>query len=381
MMFWRVVWKLLRASRARLAVALLAVVSGAAVCSALINLSLDAERKLTREFRALGANVIISPPHAALATGPETPLLDESVMDRLAALRTPEVVAAAPYLYVVARQPAGETGPSVIVAGTWLDEVRRMSAWWKLDGQWVERRSDLARCLVGRNAARQLGLTPGSPLELRSLGRSIVLTVAGVVSTGGTEDHQVFVNLAVAQQLARSPGRIALVQLSITGTPAAIEAYANRLAARLPGFEVRPLRQLAEAEGQLLGRIRLLIVSTVALILALTTLCVLATMAALAMERRRDVGLMKALGGSMSRVLRLFLAEAGSLGIAGGVIGYGFGVLLSQWMGRRVFGVAISARPEVLPVIVCLMLGVALVGAWPLRLLSRTRPAAILRDE
>ena len=256
-----------------------------------------------------------------------------------------------------------------------------MSAWWKLDGQWVERRSDLARCLVGRNAARQLGLTPGSPLELRSLGRSVVLTVAGVVSTGGTEDHQVFVNLAVAQQLARSPGRIALVQLSITGTPAAIEAYANRLAARLPGFEVRPLRQLAEAEGQLLGRIRLLIVSTVALILALTTLCVLATMAALAMERRRDVGLMKALGGSMSRVLRLFLAEAGSLGIGGGVIGYGFGVLLSQWMGRRVFGVAISARPEVLPVIVCLMLGVALVGAWPLRLLSGTRPAAILRDE
>lgn len=380
-MYWRVVWKLLRASRGRLAVALLAVVSGSAVCSALLNLSLDAERKLTREFRALGGNVIVEPPRPASVTSAEAPLVDEGVMDRLAALRTPEVVAAAPYLYVVARAPAGEAGASVIAVGTWLDEARRMSSWWKLDGQWVERRSDLARCLVGRNAARQLGLAPGSPLELRSAGASLVLTVAGVVSAGGTDDHQVFVNLPVAQQLAQSPGRIALVQVSVAGTPAAIEAFSKRLAAQLPGLEVRPVRQLAEAEGQLLGRIRLLIVSTVALILALTTLCVLATMAALAMERRRDVGLMKALGGSMSRVLRLFLAEAGSLGLGGGVIGYGLGVLLSQWMGRRVFGVAIAARPEVLPVIVFLMLGVTLVGAWPLELLSRTRPAAILRDE
>jgi putative ABC transport system permease protein len=104
-------------------------------------------------------------------------------------------------------------------------------------------------------------------------------------------------------------------------------------------------------------------------------------MAALAMERRRDVGLMKALGGSMSRVVRLFLAEAGSLGVLGGVIGYGIGILLSQWIGRRVFAVAISPRIEVLPLTVALMVGVALAGALPLRLLGRLRPAAILRGE
>ena len=43
-MFWRLLWKILRASRGRLAVALIAVVAGAAVCSALVNLHLDAER-------------------------------------------------------------------------------------------------------------------------------------------------------------------------------------------------------------------------------------------------------------------------------------------------------------------------------------------------
>jgi putative ABC transport system permease protein len=381
MMFWRILWKLLGASRGRLAVALLALASGAAVCSALLNLQLDAERKLTREFRALGANVVVSPPRAAGAAEAEPALLDQSVMDPVAATRTARVIAAAPYLYIVAAAPAASGEQSVIVAGTWLDEVRRMASWWKVDGQWVETRGDVARCLVGRNAARLLGITAGSRLELRSAGRSAALTVAGVATAGDAEDNQVFVNLPVAQHLAGLPGRVGLVQLSVTGSPIEIEAFAGRLAVALPGLEVRPIRQIAEAEGHLLGRIRLLILSTVVLILALTALCVLATMAALAMERRHDVGLMKALGGSMSRIVRLFLAEAGSLGVLGGGIGYAVGVLLSRWIGRSAFGVALSPRVELLPLIVALTVAVALAGALPLRLLGRVRPAAILRDE
>jgi putative ABC transport system permease protein len=149
----------------------------------------------------------------------------------------------------------------------------------------------------------------------------------------------------------------------------------------LPGFNVRPIRQLAEAEGQLLARIRLLILATVMVILALTALCVLATMAALAMEHRRDVGLMKALGGPMARVVRVFLTEVGLLAIAGGGLGWAAGMGLSEWMGRSIFGASISPRLEVLPLTVALMLAVALAGALPLRLLSHVRPAAILRRE
>ncbi len=382
-MFWRMLWKLFCASRGRLGVALVALVSGAAMCSALINLHLDAERKLTREFRALGANLIVSPPRTA---NPGTfddapPLMDASVLEQVAAVRSAQVVAAAPYLYVVARSPAGNAEQRVIVAGTWLDEARRMAPWWRVEGQRVATRDDAQHCLVGRNAARQLQVVPGSPLELRYADQSVLLTVAGIATAGGAEDSQVFVNLPVAQQLADLTGRIGLVQLSVAGLPDQIERFATRLARALPGYDVRPVRQLAEAEGQLLVRIRLLIFSTVLVILALTTLCVLATMAALAMERRSDVGLMKALGGPMSRVVGLFLTEAGSLGALGGLIGYGAGILLSQWIGHRVFGVAISPRGEVLPLTVALMVGVALAGALPLRLLGRVRPAVILRGE
>src|ERR1700722_6105432 len=66
-MFCRLLWRLLRGSQGRLAVALIALISGAAIVSALLNLDLDIERKLTQEFRSLGANLVISSGRSAQA--------------------------------------------------------------------------------------------------------------------------------------------------------------------------------------------------------------------------------------------------------------------------------------------------------------------------
>ncbi|HSZ18307.1 MAG TPA: FtsX-like permease family protein [Candidatus Acidoferrum sp.] len=372
-MFLRILWKLLGASRGRLAVALIALTSGAAVCSALLNVNLDAERKLTQEFRTLGANVVIAPP----AGGSEVPLADAAVLDRITAMHILQIVATAPYLYVAANSG---TQP-VILAGTWFDQVARMNSWWKLEGGGVSSRDDHEHCLVGFTAARQLGLAPGSSIQLRSGDREISLTVAGIVTTGGAEDNQILTNLDSAQALAGLPGRVSLVQVSVAGTPAEIEGVTRKLVNNLPGLDVRPVRQIAAAEGTILGRIRGLIFWTIALILILSMLGVLASMAALAMERRRDVGLMKALGGTVQRIMRLFLVEAGTLGAVGGLLGFLLGVVLARWMGERIFGVAISPRLEVLPITIALTIGVALAGAFPLRLLGRVRPAEILRGE
>jgi putative ABC transport system permease protein len=146
-------------------------------------------------------------------------------------------------------------------------------------------------------------------------------------------------------------------------------------------LEVRPLRQLAQAEGRLLERIRGLLFGTVLLILALSSLAVLAAMAGLALERRRDVGLMKALGGSVRTIMRFFLAEATAIGFVGGICGFVVGMALSEWIGERVFSVPITPRLIVLPATLALMVLVSLAGALPLRLLGRVRPSDILRGE
>src|SRR5580704_8928919 len=161
-MFARLLWKLVRGSRGRLAVALIALTSSAAVSSALLNLDLDIERKLTREFRTLGANVVIAPrqvaepgepgaPTTALAASPI--LMDSDVvLGEVERRRTADVIAAAPYLYLVAR--ASDT--PVVVAGTWLDQASKLEPTWKLEGVGIPSRDDETHCLVGRNVAKQL---------------------------------------------------------------------------------------------------------------------------------------------------------------------------------------------------------------------------------
>jgi putative ABC transport system permease protein len=379
--FWRLLWRLLRGSRARLAVALIALISGAAVISALLNLDFDISRKLTQEFRTLGANLVISPnagvQSSDTGTSAATLMDQDAALAEVSKLRTADVVAAAPYLYVVARA----TDTPVVLVGTWLDQSAKLNPTWKLSGNWISSRADIRRCLVGQNFASQFFLSIGSSFTLTYRGEFVPLTVAGIVDSGSADDSQIFVNLQVAQHLAAEQNQIGLVQLSIGGPTSTMALITSQLQSALPNYVVRPIRQVTEAEGSLLNRIRLLIVSMILLILVLSVLCVFATMAALAMERRADVGLMKALGGSISRIVGFFLAEVGFLGATGGLIGCFVGVALSIWMGRRVFGASITPRWEVFPLTIALMIGVALMGALPLRRLGKIKPAVILRGE
>ncbi|MFZ0036262.1 MAG: ABC transporter permease [Candidatus Acidiferrales bacterium] len=372
-MFGRLLWQLLRGNRGRLAIALVAIAGGGAVISALFNMEIDVRKKLTQEFRSLGANVVVS----GHGTGDQA-LMSESAAEEAVDRLEPQGAIASPYLYVVARTSANQP---VVLAGTWLDRSSAMTPWWQIQGRAIATRTDVSHCLVGKNVARQFALAPGSDLELHYADKAAHFSVSGVITAGDDEDDQVFANLAAVQNLAGLADRIAMIQLRIPGSPESIQSVASQLKSALPDGEARPIRQISEAEGSLLARIQLLVITMALLILTLTGLCVLATMAALAMERRADVGLMKALGGSIGRVVGLFLAEVGVLGAVGGVLGYTLGAVLTLWIGKRVFGTAISPRLEVLPLTIALMVGVALAGALPLRLLGKVKPAVILRGE
>jgi putative ABC transport system permease protein len=376
-MFWRILWRLLYASRGRLALALIAVISGAAVSAALLNLDLDATDKFTREFRVFGANVVVS----AAPTGDAAGTIDVGEIERIQQLRSPQIVGIAPYLYLSAEAEAGENKAAVIVTGTWFDAAERMNSSWKVDGNWVSGRENRTDCMIGEQAAARLGLVLGHSVKVQYAGREAVLRVVGVITAGTSEDSQIFIALPLAEELGLLGARASLVQISVRGSAPEVEDVIRRLSLALPGLQVRPLHQLAEAEGRLLERIRGLLFATVVLILALTSLGVLAAMAGLALERRGDVGLMKALGGSVRVIMRFFMAEATAIGFVGGTIGFAIGMLLSQWIGQRVFSVSITPHLIVLPATLALMVLVSLAGALPLRLLGRVRPSEILRGE
>jgi putative ABC transport system permease protein len=379
-MFWRIVRRLITANYGRLFVILLALGAGAAITSALLNLQIDAKRRLTTEFRALGANVIVAPRDPNANSGGGT--LDQGLLANLPTENAGKTVPAVAFLYVIgAVAKAGEIHhEAAVIAGTegqGLTQVR--------PGRRTEYSADLEKdpqaCEVGAKAAAQFKIHAGDSLHLRNQGREATCKVYAVVATGGAEDTQIFTKLATAQTLADLPGRISLVQLSVTGTPDSIDRFIKALSQRLPGADVHGIKQLAEAEGKLYNRISGLLTTTVVIVLFLTSLCVMAGMSNVAIERKNDVGLMKAIGGSVRRVVRLFLAEAILMGIAGGLVGSALGILGSIWLGKTVFGVAAQPRWIVYPVSVGITIIVSIASAFPLRRLASVRPASVFRGE
>jgi putative ABC transport system permease protein len=382
-MFWRIVRRLFAAQRGRLLVILLALGAGAALTAALLNLEVDAKSRLSREFRAFGTNVIVAPREPAGTTAiPAT--LDEIVAQQVREFPAPPHSSATSNLYFVADVVSAATRQPVkaVIAGSRVEikgDAQTLGLLHALNRD--ESAQNQKFCLVGSRAAQQLNLQAGDQLRLQYSGREEACRAAPMLARGDEIDSQIGIDLESAQRLAARPGKISLVRISVAGTPTEIRAYIGALAHRIPSADVHGLRQFTDAEAKIYNRISGLLTATTVLVLILTTLCVMAAMSNVAMERRNDVGLMKAIGGATRRVLRLFLAEAALLGLTGGIVGAAAGILLSIWLGKTVFGVAARPRLIVYPVSVAITILVAIVSAYPLRRLASISPASAFRGE
>jgi len=391
-MFWRIIRRLFGANRGRLFVMLLALGTGAAVTAALLNLQVDAKRRLTAEFRAFGANVVVAPRDGKQVTT-EDHTLKESILQRIPTSNSESAVPKVAFLYFVgdvaslnslANSSQSKRAIQTVVAGfqggNLFDVLPSRNTRTLLSDPAVDRRT----CILGDQVASMLQRYSSSgPLRpvisYRNL--SILCSMVQVQSFGGPEDAYIFVDMPTARRLTILDDRISLVQLSVPGTPGSIERFISDLQERLPEADVHGIRQFTEGEAKIYNRISGLLTATVGIVLVLTGLCVMAAMTNVAMERKNDVGLMKAIGGSVRRVLRLFLAEAALLGLAGGMIGGAAGIFLSIGLGKAVFGLAARPRLIVYPVAVALTIIVAILSAYPLRRLASIRPASVFRGE
>jgi putative ABC transport system permease protein len=397
-MFWRIVRRLLGANRGRFFVILLALGAGAAVTAALLNLQVDAKHRITDEFRAFGANVFLTPRDSnsnALQPGERT--LDATVYERIPRSHGYDVAAAELLYGIVQVSPwdvrsrvadARRATSAVLVgyqlSGNDLGEIFPSTILAEPQGRvlmGVEPGIRVSSCELGEQLATRLGVQIQQFVQLQANGSNVVCYIGRIRRFGGPEDGQILMWLDAAQELLRQPGRLTAIALRVAGNPGSVQQYLATLQSSLPDVEVRPIRQFTEGEAKIYYRISGLLNVTVAIVLLLTGLCVMAAMTNVAMERKNDVGLMKAIGGATRRVLRLFMMEAALLGLAGGVIGAAAGIFLSIWLGKQVFGVAAQPRLIVYPVSVALTTIVAILSAYPLRRLASVRPASVFRGE
>ena len=381
-MFWRILSASLRHQRARLGIAALAMALGSALVSGLLNLSGDIGGQVGRELRAYGANIIIRPQEQSLLIGmgglefgqvaaPQT--LAEDSLEPIKQVQG--VVGMLPYLYAVV--DASER--PVILAGVDFAATRSINTWWQVQGRWPQSPDEI---LAGRRAADAFNLAPGDRLLVTYGGQTQTLQVVGVLETGAAEDDQLVASLPAAQTLTSQPGQVTLVMVSALTADRSLDTTADDIQAILPAAEVRTLAQFAQAEEKVLNKVRLLIGLVAALVLLAGALTVAGTLNTMVIERRTEIGLMKALGAAEERVASLFLVEAMSVGIFGGVAGYVGGLALALAIGWKVFDTVITPTLWALPG----TLLVGLVVAWAAGLLPVQRalkidPVITLRGE
>jgi len=389
-MFWRIVRRLLFAHRARLFTILLALVAGATITAALLNLQVDAKRRLTSEFRAFGANIVISPRDS----NNNSTFLPQALLDHVPNQSPAGEVTKAAFLYGVldvagtdfiedSYKSDTSTKTKVILVGYThsFNHPERVLPHALVHYEEETKFLSSVHCAVGEKLATTLKLNQHHTVELSYGATTRIYSAIALPPTGGAEDNQVFIDLGIAQELLGKPKSLSAVQVNVPGTPEQVAAFAANLQTESADATGRPLRQFTEAQAKIYSRISGLLNFTVAIVLILTALCVMAAMANVAMERRNDVGLMKAIGGARRRVLHLFLTEAVLLGLIGGLIGAAAGIALSMFLGKVVFGLAARPRLIVYPVAVSLTIIVAILSAYPLRHLASVRPASVFRGE
>ncbi len=310
--------------------------------------------------------------------------------------------------------PGGATREVTPENKTFTTGIQSIAPWWKIEGAWIDETNaegsvtKVTSVIVGSALARQWQARVGDALRVSYDNRAYDLTIVGIASTGGFEENQIFVDLATAQKIFDLPGKVERVQISALVKPddelalrakrdpkslppeefvkwycsPYIDAITYQVEEVLSSAQAKPIRQVAEAEGAFLSKIGLTLALVTIVALAVSALGVMATMTATVMERRVEVGLMKALGGENLQIALQFLLEATACGILGGLLGYGAGLALAVVVGQSVFADTITFNPLVLPLTLTLATGVAVLGSLaPVRQAMRVNPAVTLRGE
>jgi len=305
---------------------------------------------------------------------------------------------------------------------TYVTGIEKTNPWWQLkEGHWFAEGKN--ECVVGKTFAMKKGklVVPKRPAELptqddlkpgdvlfvyKIKGQTpVTLHVVGILDAGGPEDNAIIAPLDVAQMFAAKPGQYRRLYVSAltkpedafarkdpkTMPPAEfdrwyctpyISSIALQISQELKGTDVRVIRRVAEGEGTILTRVRTLLwLVTIAALLA-AALAVGASAAASVIERRTEIGLMKALGAGSGLVGVLLAAEQLLVAFVGGGIGYAVGILLARLLGQKIFGFTPEPKLFLLFVVLVLASLITLLGsAYPLRRASQYAPAPILRGE
>jgi putative ABC transport system permease protein len=350
-MFLKFIYRALQYRKQRLTLAFAALAVAATLATVLFGIYGSVERRIRDEFRSYGANIVAVP-----ANGQTVPLALADTARKLGA-------EAAPFL-ITASQINGKAVP---VAGFIPAATQPLTAYWHVRGS---RDIHAGECLAGELLNLQLGAS--TPVGI----------VKGIVSTGSAEDNEILVPFETAQKIAGIADAASFIEIRAPGER--LESIRAALASEYPAASLRTIQAVAETETSVVLKIRAALFLLTLLILVITTLCVGSNFSEMVLERSKEIGILKALGGAERRIAVFFVSESAALAVLASALGYVLGIFAAAFIGQQIFGGAFRVQigwfvplavTAVMLAVASLATGVATSRIWGIQ------PAIILRGE
>ena len=381
-MFLRMITASLLRRRSRMLIALLSIAVGATILSGLVTLYYDIPRQMGMQFRNYGANMILVP-----ADSTQGGMTQEAIDDAISVIDSSELVGVAPYHY----ENLTINATPMIAAGTDLDSVRETSPYWYVDGEWPSKPGEI---LVGLEEADFFSLQVGDKVSITHTitgddGRDAIeenteeFTVSGLLDTGGSEEEYFFMSLDdMADLTGADELTYNVAELSVQANASRLQQIADDITSSVPKVTPQVVKRLTTSESTVLTKLQALVLLVTVVVLALTMICVATTMTAVVTERRKEIGLRKALGASDKSIMMEFMGEGLLQGAIGGLLGSGLGFGFAQLVSTNVFNSSITFQPLLLPITILVSMTIAAVSCQlPIKKAVAIDPAIVLKGE
>ncbi len=224
-------------------------------------------------------------------------------------------------------------GKKVPLMGIRFEEELRLKKWWKIHGAEPKDRDEV---LLGNEVAVRLFKSTGDLLTIN--GKTMKIT--GVLDeTGSQDDFLIFSDLTFVQETMKKLGALSLIEVAAFCNTCPIEEIVRQISEKLPHAKVTAIKQTLQTKTEALDHFKKFSVGISIIVLLIGSLIVFTNMMASVNERKREIGIFRAIGFRKSHVVRIIFLEALIVGLIAGMVGYALGLGISHIIGPMITGV------------------------------------------
>ena len=223
-------------------------------------------------------------------------------------------------------------GKKVPLMGVHFQEETRLKKWWKVHGEIPKNNEEV---LLGNELAVKLFKSTNDPLTIN--GKKV--RISGVLGeTGSQDDFLIFADLGFVQEALNKPRAVSLIEVSAYCNTCPIEEIVNQISKKLPHAKVTAIKQTLQTKMEALDHFKKFSIGISIIVLVIGALIVFTNMMASVNERKKEIGIFRAIGFRKSHIVRIIFLEALIVGLIAGGTGYLLGLGISHFIGPMFLG-------------------------------------------